>query len=395
VAAAEDPSRMTVLGTANRVGAEERINHRTDLLGMNSYNGWYHEDFDSFGEKADAFHEAFPGRALGVAEAGAGASVDQHEYNPDPPDDLGPWHPEEYQTRFHESHWRQVEERPYLWSYAAFNMFDFAVDDRDEGDTAGRNDKGLVTYDRQVRKDSFYFYKANWSDEPTVYITSRRWDERSSRDIDEIKVFSNADSVEVRVNGRSLGAMAPDEVARMRWRNVRLDPGANVIEAIATRGGQTFTDAVVWTAPGQSAPGGTGLLGTYFYNLDLTAPAFARVDPTVDFDWGLGTPNDLLGTDAFSVRWAGQVYADVTGNYEFSVTSNDGVRLYVDGRLLFDEFGVAETAEYTGTIALTAGRRYDIALEYVEHVGSASVQMSWTVPGKVKQIVPAGVLFPG
>ena len=394
VAAAEDPSRMTVLGTAVRVPQDAPLLRQTDLVGMNSYYGWYTGAFDGFGTWVDSFRARFPNRAIGVAEAGAGASIYQHEYNPDRPVPTGAWHPEEYQARFHESHWRQVKERPYLWSYAVFNLFDFASDDRDEGDAAGRNDKGLITYDRKTRKDSFYFYRANWSEEPTVYITSRRWAQRESRDVEEIKVYSNADAVELRVNGRSLGTLEGDEIKRFRWRDVRLDGGANVIEALATRGGETFTDSVIWIAPGGDA-GVTGLTGTYFQNADFTDVAFTRTDRQIDFDWGAGSPGELLGSDTFSVRWAGRVFAAVTGAYQFAVAANDGSRLYVNGELLIDRFAVGQSTEHAGTIALEAGRMYDIVLEYLENSGNASARLSWMVPGRETELVPASRLFRG
>ena len=387
----EDPSRFTVLGTPNRVPAGAAINFATGALAMNSYYGWYHEDFDGFGKWADAFHERYPDRALGVAEAGAGASAFQHEAEPSNIDDLSDWHPEEYQNLFHEAQWRQMVDRPYLWGKAIFAMFDFAVDDRDEGDTPGRNDKGLVTYDRRTRKDAFYFYKSNWSDEPTVHVTSGRWTVRESRDVPELKVYSNLDRVEVRVNGRSLGVRDGDRVNVFRWADVRLDAGRNVVEAIGSRDGRTFTDTVVWVTDASDG----GLRGTYFSDVQLQSAAFTRVDRTVDFNWGTGSPSDLLSADRFGVRWEGTVLSGRTGTYTFYAGGNDGVRLYVDGRLLIDQFAVGSAAaEHVGTILLEGGRWYDITLDYFENTGGASARLSWSGPGQAKQVVPAGRLLP-
>src|SRR5204863_6771950 len=116
-------------------------------------------------------------------------------------------HPEEYQSALHEATWTELAARPYIWGKFIWNMFDFASDSRNEGDGPGRNDKGLVTYDRQTRKDAFYWYKSNWSSEPLVYITSRRFNPRTTPSID-IKVYSNLETVTLNVNGNVIGAQS-------------------------------------------------------------------------------------------------------------------------------------------------------------------------------------------
>src|SRR5947208_14344666 len=94
-----------------------------------------------------------------------------HDDPPVKPNPVGWWRSEEFQCEFHEIVWQALKERPWIWGQFIWNMFDFAVDSRHEGDHLGRNDKGMVTYDRKLKKDAFYFYKANWSDEPVVYVT--------------------------------------------------------------------------------------------------------------------------------------------------------------------------------------------------------------------------------
>jgi beta-galactosidase len=127
-------------------------------------------------------------------------------------------------------------------------MFDFASDSRREGDTPGRNDKGLVTYDRQTRKDAFYWYKANWSSDPVLYITSRRYVNRPINTV-EVKVYSNLDAVQLSVNGEVIGTQSGmDHI--FRWTDVPLAPGANTIEITATQNGTSYSDAVTWNAPG-------------------------------------------------------------------------------------------------------------------------------------------------
>src|SRR5262249_23546283 len=154
----------------------------------------------------------------------------------------GPWHPEEYQALFHEWSWSALEVRPYLWCKAVWNMFDFASDGRHEGDTPGRNDKGLVSYDRQTRKDAFYWYKANWSRAPVLYITSRRYVDRPGNTVD-VKVYSNLDAVQLSVNGVVVGTETGGDHI-FRWSGVQLAPGGNTLEVTATRDGTTYTDAV-------------------------------------------------------------------------------------------------------------------------------------------------------
>jgi beta-galactosidase len=124
-------------------------------------------------------------------------------------------------------------------------MFDFAVDSRNEGDTPGRNDKGLVSYDRQTRKDAFYWYKANWNaSTPVVYITSRRFTPRATATV-PIKIYSNLDSVELKVNGTVIGtSTGADHI--FTWSNVALATGSNVITATATAGTTMAIDTVTW-----------------------------------------------------------------------------------------------------------------------------------------------------
>jgi beta-galactosidase len=122
-------------------------------------------------------------------------------------------------------------------------MFDFAVDSRAEGDTNGRNDKGLVTYDRKTKKDAFFWFKANWSLDPVVYVTSRRFTPRTTATV-PVKVYSNLESVELFVNGSSQGSKTAAD-HRFLWSNVPLTQGANTIEA---RGAGTMvSDMVSWT----------------------------------------------------------------------------------------------------------------------------------------------------
>jgi beta-galactosidase len=256
IAHSEDPTRLTTAASDQADGAV--INYQPDVTGFNRYYGWYYGQMTDFGVWADSIHSKYPDRAIGVSEYGAGASIYQHQDNPPQPPPFGPWHPEEYQDLFHESYWQQLSTRRFLWAKTIWNMFDFASDGRNEGDTPGRNDKGLVTYDRHTRKDAFYWYQANWSTDPVLYITSRRYVNRPTNTV-EVKVYSNLDEVRLTVNGVSWGAVrSPDHI--FRWTDVALGPGQNVVEVQGTRDGRFFTDGVKWSAPG--APAGQPVAGT-------------------------------------------------------------------------------------------------------------------------------------
>jgi len=138
-----------------------------------------------------------------------------------------------------------MKQRPFVWGTFVWCMFDFAVSTRHEGDQPGLNDKGLVTRDRQTKKDAFYFYKANWSAEPVLYLTSRRFTERTNA-VTDVKIYSNLKEPELFVNGASQGKRSDGENGVFIWKNVALAPGENKISAQAQAGGQTLTDECMW-----------------------------------------------------------------------------------------------------------------------------------------------------
>jgi beta-galactosidase len=185
---------------------------------------------------------------MGLSEYGAGACIDQHQDPPSQPVPYGPFHPEEWQNLFHEGYLSAMEQRPYLWARFIWNMFDFASASRNEGSTPGRNDKGLVTYDRKTRKDAFFFYKSHWNPTPTVYITSRRFVNRPSQNV-SVKVYSNRDTVELFVNGVSQGVMRKSGDMVFHFPNLVLKSGANTVKAVGTTAGSATADSVVWNAP--------------------------------------------------------------------------------------------------------------------------------------------------
>ena len=246
VAKQEDPTRFTTY--ASHHTNEDPRNFRTDLIGFNKYFGWYSSTYQELGPWLDEWHAKHPDRPLGISEYGAGASIFQHEQNPPiraKSQSNGPWHPEEWQNEYHENAWLTLKQRPYVWGTFIWNIFDFGVDSRKEGDTAGRNDKGLVTYDRRTRKDAFFWYKANWTEAPLVYITSRR-DSLRLEPTTSVKVYSNCDTVELWLNGQSLGSRISED-RRFTWPGVKLEAGPNRLYVVGKKGQQTVTDSCGWT----------------------------------------------------------------------------------------------------------------------------------------------------
>jgi beta-galactosidase len=203
-------------------------------------------------------YKEFGNRRIAVSEYGAGANPAQHmEGVPGIEKSNAPLHPEEYQDFVHETDYAAIKDNPQLWGSFLWTMFDFPAAPRREGGTVGLNDKGMVTQDRQLKKDAFYFYKANWSEQPTVYIAARRLTPRR-QNTTEVQVYSNCARVELKVNGKSLGEADKDRVNVCHWQSVNLQCGPNKIEAVAEAGGQSISDQCEWVVapepPAVAAP---------------------------------------------------------------------------------------------------------------------------------------------
>ncbi len=237
----EDPTRLTTSATFRNL----KINHITDLIAWNRYYGWYVNSPEYIGVWADGLHRQYPDRCIGLSEYGAGASIKHHEEDLKQPNmNHSMWHPEAWQAHFHEIHWRELSKRPFIWCKFIWNMFDFGAAHRREGDRYGINDKGLVTFDRKIKKDAFYFYKANWSTEPFVYIANRRFQLRE-REITEVKVYSNLETVELIVNGHSYG-QRHGNLGIFRWEDIHLKTGQNIIAVNGAKDGVIYQDNCTW-----------------------------------------------------------------------------------------------------------------------------------------------------
>ena len=242
-----DTTRLTTL--AMHGGEAKDWGSFSDVEGHNKYFGWYKYNWyenatGEFADWADKRHRNLPERKFGISEYGAGANILQHEEIILQPEPDGQWHPEEYQAFYHEVTWKAMKERPFLWCKIIWNAFDFASDPRNEGEKPGINDKGLVTHDRKIKKDAYFFYKACWTEDPFVYITGRRHNERVQQ-ITSVKVYSNCDLVELEVNGVGIGSKS--SVDRIfKWEGINLQESENTIAAIGIKGKERFFDNCIW-----------------------------------------------------------------------------------------------------------------------------------------------------
>ena len=199
-----DPTRLTTLAVVSECDIHDPYVHITDVVSYNHYFGWYGGEASMTGPWLDRFHEIYPKRAIGVSEYGCEA-LNWHTSRPRQAD-----YTEEYQALYHEEMIRTLFSRPYIWATHVWNMFDFGADNRDEGGESGKNHKGLVTFDRQYRKDAFYAYKAWLSDEPFVHICGRRYVDRAE-ETTKVTVYSNLPEVELFADGQSLGIRTAED----------------------------------------------------------------------------------------------------------------------------------------------------------------------------------------
>lgn len=190
-----DPTRLTTMANLFMLDIDSPLIDVPDIRSYNLYYGWYVGELEQNDEFFDEFHARFPDKVIGLSEYGA----DTH-YTIQSPNPVKGDYSEQYQALYHEHMLEMFSTRPYLWSTFVWNMFDFAADAREEAGDNGVNHKGLISFDRKVKKDAFYIYKAWWSKEPFVHVCGSRYIDRTE-DETEIKVYSNQPKVALYVNG--------------------------------------------------------------------------------------------------------------------------------------------------------------------------------------------------
>ena len=198
-----DSTRLTTMAVLSMCSMDEEYVHIPDTVSYNHYFGWYGGDTTMNGPWFDKFHEKYPNSPIGCSEYGCEA-LNWHTSNPKQGD-----YTEEYQAYYHEELIKQLFTRKYLWATHVWNMFDFGADARAEGGENGQNHKGLITFDRKYKKDSFYAYKAWLNPEPMVHICGKRYVDRVEN-VTKVTVYSNLPSVELFANGESLGVQESD-----------------------------------------------------------------------------------------------------------------------------------------------------------------------------------------
>ena len=219
-----DPTRPTTLACYAVCGPFNPVAHKvSDLVSWNLYLGWYVPGMFLNNFWVDFFHWKYPDRCLGYSEYGCECMPHLHSAHPRRGDQS-----EEYQCKYNEYMLDFFEKRPFMWATHLWNMFDFAADARNQGGEPGMNHKGLVTFDRKIKKDSFYIYKAWWSNEPFVHICGKRFVDRVET-ITEVKVYSNQNTVTLYANGKEVATKTGSRVFTFKVHNL----GEMKLEAVS------------------------------------------------------------------------------------------------------------------------------------------------------------------
>ena len=271
-----DPERFSACANLYPLKPKSKLNHITDLVGYNIYFGWYYGEMGDYAAYLDRFHAAAPDVCLGVSEYGVDSNLSLHSETPQIKD-----YSEEYQALWHETVFPIFEARPWLWGSFVWNMFDFSSARRDEGGIRYVNGKGLVTRDRQIKKDAFYYYKARWSDEPFVHLCARRFEKRCRETVD-VKVYTNQPEVTLTVNGALFGTAQNNGNGTILFHDVPFVPGENRVEASSGE----LNDSLVWQRvdtpePSYALPGsGDGAVKNWFLTDDFTRQGYYSVNDT-------------------------------------------------------------------------------------------------------------------
>lgn len=214
-----DPNRMTTIACYSAMLINNKIAHITDLASYNLYCGWYIPFTHLTSLILDLWHLFYPKSPIGLSEYGAEGMINLHSSHPKRFDDT-----EEYQCIYHEKMLKDITKRKYIWSTFVWNMFDFASEGRNTGGEEGINHKGLITFDRKIKKDSFYLYKAYWSKEPFIHICSKRYINRKERKT-LIKIYSNLNELMIYKNDKYIKTIKENKVFKFK---LKLDTINNI-----------------------------------------------------------------------------------------------------------------------------------------------------------------------
>ena len=222
-----DPNRLVTAANLYNVKPASQLNAITDMVGYNLYFGWYYGEMPDYSKYLDNYHAQRPEMPLGISEYGVDCNVKLHSETPRVKD-----YSEEFQALWHETVYPVLQSKDYLWGSFIWNMFDFSSDRRSEGGVKYINGKGLVSHDRTLRKDAFYYYKAKWSAEPFVHLCASRFVRRARERID-VKIYTNLPRVTLWKDGEKIGIGENNGNGTVLLRDVALAPGINQLWAVS------------------------------------------------------------------------------------------------------------------------------------------------------------------
>jgi beta-galactosidase len=246
LAKSEDPYRYTA-----SVNGAKKLDHganlNADVQGINHYFGWYEGKIMDVKNWIEGLQKDFPDYKFIFSEYGAEANIDQQEENiGETGHYFSQFYPETFSTKFHEKQWAVIAEHPYLIASYIWNTFDFATPATTQGGVEARNMKGLVTFDRKIKKDPYYWYKANWSKDPVLYLTQRRLVDREN-EVTPVTVYSNLGVPQLFVNGVEIKTVSKGTTdVHYIFEAVKLKEGENSIETKIVRDGKTYQDKITW-----------------------------------------------------------------------------------------------------------------------------------------------------
>lgn len=251
LAKTEDPDRYTV--SVNGYGhMEHPVNLVADIQGMNRYFGWYEKKIQDIKPWVENLEKEYPHQKLMLTEYGADANLNhQTEYLGDALNWTKEFYPETFATKTHEYQWSVIAAHPYIIASYLWNTFDFCAPMWVRGGVPARNMKGLVTFDRKIKKDSYFWYKANWSKEPVLYLTQRRnWDREKKET--SVTVYSNIGTPKVYLNGKELtGIREGYTPVHYIIDNITIDMGKNIVKTVVVKDGKTYEDEIEWVYNGE------------------------------------------------------------------------------------------------------------------------------------------------
>ena len=255
LAKTEDPDRYTV-SVSGYAAVDQASNLNADIQGINHYFGWYNGKISDVEKWISGMEEQFPDCKVIFSEYGAEANIKHQQERVGEVGDCCGFdkkYNETFATKFHEIQWGVISKHPYLLASYVWNMFDFATPMSSQGGVEARNMKGLVTFDRKIKKDPFYWYKANWSKEPVLYITQRRATNREHA-ITPVTVYSNIGIPRLYVNGEEITSYQPGTTSvHYIFEDIRLQEGENRLLVKRDYQGEGYEDSIVWYYSNENA----------------------------------------------------------------------------------------------------------------------------------------------